>query len=165
MMQVLVLNQDYQAISLCDPQRATILLMLRKAELVSDVADRKMRSVKMEFDYPSVIRLSAYVNLPFKKVALTRQNVFKRDGNKCVYCGSRERLTLDHLVPRAQGGRTIWKNLVTACYKCNSKKGDLSLEESGLTLTTFPYRPSFIMYISQFSGRINDDWKPYLLME
>ncbi|MEM7373947.1 MAG: HNH endonuclease [Bacteroidota bacterium] len=164
MMQVLVLNQDYQAISLCDPQRATVLLMLRKAELVSDVTDKKMRSVKMEFDYPSIIRLSAYVNLPFKKVSLTRQNVFKRDGNKCVYCGSRERLTLDHLIPRAQGGRTIWGNLVTACYKCNSKKGDLSLEESGLTLNTFPYRPSFIMYISQFSGSINEDWKPYLLM-
>lgn len=164
MTQVLVLNQDYQAISLCDPQRAMVLVMMNKAELVSDLAELKMRSVKLEFDYPSIIRLSAYVNLPFKKVSLTRHNVFKRDGNKCVYCGSKDRLTLDHVVPRAQGGRTIWKNLVTACYKCNSKKGDLSLEEAGMTLKTFPYRPSFIMYISQFSGHVNEDWKPYLLM-
>ena len=105
MAQVLVLNQDYQAISLCAPERAIVLVLMKKAELVSDVTSQKMRSVKQEFKFPSVIRLHQFVYLPFKKVALTRENVFKRDGHECVYCGSTKNLTLDHLVPRAQGGR------------------------------------------------------------
>lgn len=164
MNQVLVLNQDYQAISLVDVQRAFILILLNKADTVEAYEDVKLRSVKEEFEFPSVIRLNAYVNLPFKKISLTRQNIFRRDGNKCVYCGSKEKLTLDHVKPKAQGGRTHWNNLVAACYKCNSKKGDLSLEEAGLTLAVKPFRPSFIMFLSQYSGKIDDSWKPYLLM-
>ena len=95
-MQVLVLNQDYQAISLCDPERALVLVMLKKAEMVTDVPQRRFRSVRTEFKFPSIIRLYTYVNLPYKKISLTRQNVFKRDRNRCVYCGSRERLGLFH---------------------------------------------------------------------
>ncbi|MEM7657809.1 MAG: HNH endonuclease [Bacteroidota bacterium] len=164
MMQVLVLNQDYQAISLCDPERATVLVLSNKAELVADVASRKMRSIRQEFAFPSVIRLQAYVNLPYKKISLTRQNLFKRDGNRCVYCDSTERLTVDHLIPRAKGGRTIWNNLVTACHKCNARKGDLSVQDAGLSLRHEPFRPSFIMFLSKFSGNVQDAWKPYLLM-
>ncbi|MEO0895554.1 MAG: HNH endonuclease [Bacteroidota bacterium] len=164
MNQVLVLNQDYQAISLVDFQRAFILVLLKKADTVETYTDQKIRTVKAEFDFPSVIRLTSYVNLPYKKINLTRHNIFRRDGNRCVYCGSRERLTLDHVIPRAKGGRTTWNNLVTACYKCNSKKGDLDLQDSGLELKTQPYRPSFIMFLSQFSGKIDQSWKPYLLM-
>lgn len=164
-MQVLVLNQDYQAISLCDPERALVLVMLKKAEMVTDVPQRRFRSVRNEFRFPSIIRLFTYVNLPYKKISLTRQNVFKRDRNRCVYCGSREKLTVDHVIPRAQGGRTVWNNLVTACYKCNSKKGDMRPEEAGMPLGNKPFRPSFIMYLSQFSGKVNEDWKPYLLMK
>lgn len=163
-MQVLVLNQDYQAISLCEPERALVLVMLKKAEMVTDVPERRFRSIQSEFRFPSIIRLFTYVQLPFKKVSLSRQNVFKRDGNRCVYCGSRDKLTVDHVVPRAQGGRTVWNNLVTACYKCNSRKGDLTPEEAGMDMPFKPFRPSFIMFLSQFSGSVNEDWKPYLLM-
>ena len=163
-MQVLVLNQDYQAISLCDPERALVLVMMQKAELVADVSSRKLRSIRREFAFPSIIRLQAYVKLPFKKISLTRHNVFKRDGHRCAYCGSSERLTLDHLLPRARGGRTTWTNLVTACQKCNAKKGDLLIEETNLHLRQQPFRPSFIMFLSQYSGFIQDPWKPYLFM-
>lgn len=163
-MQVLVLNQGYQAITVCDVERAIVLVMLRKADLVADVSDRKLRTVKNTYPYPSIIRLHAYVNLPFKKISLTRQNLFKRDGFHCVYCGSGEHLTMDHVIPRAQGGRTIWKNLVTACYSCNSQKGNLTPEQAGLEVSSPAYRPNFIMYLSRFSGRIEEDWKPYLLM-
>lgn len=164
MTQVLVLNQDYQAITVCDVERAIVLVLTEKANMVADVADRKLRSVREEFLFPSIIRLNCYVRLPFKKVSLTRENIFRRDGHECVYCGSDQKLTLDHVMPRAQGGRTVWRNLVTACYKCNSEKGDQTPEEAGLVLKVQPFRPSFIMYLSRFSGRINDDWKPYLLM-
>lgn len=163
-MHVLVLNQDYQAVSLCDVQRAMVLLILKKAELVADVADRKLMTVKAAYPYPSIIRLRSYVYLPFQKVSLTRQNLFKRDGFRCVYCGSGEKLTMDHVIPRAQGGKTTWKNLVTACYKCNAQKGALTVEQAGLQLHLSPFRPSFIMYLSRYSGRLQEDWKPYLLM-
>jgi len=164
MNQVLVLNQDYQAISLLEVQRAFILVLLRKAVLVESYEGIKLRSVREEFDFPSIIRLNAYVALPFRKVPLTRQNIFRRDGHSCLYCGAREGLTLDHVIPRARGGRTHWNNLVTACYKCNSRKGDLSLEESGISLQARPFRPGFIMFLSQFSGRVEESWKPYLMM-
>ncbi len=163
-MQVLVLNQDYQAISLCTPERAIVLVLLEKAEMVADVTHRKMRSVSMSFPFPSVIRLRAFVSLPYRKVALTRQNIYKRDGGQCVYCGSTHNLTLDHVVPRTQGGRTTWNNLVTACQKCNAEKGPLSPEEAGMEMAHRPFRPSFLMFVSRFSGRIQEPWKPYLLI-
>jgi len=164
MAKVLVLNQDYQAISLCEPNRALILVMLKKAELISDVSDRKFRSINQEFRFPSIIRLYAYVHVPYKKVAMTRHNIFKRDGNQCVYCGHTDNLTLDHIIPRAKGGRSTWDNLVTACQRCNSQKGDRTPEEAGLAMRFTPFRPSFIMYLSRFSSRVNEDWKPYLFM-
>ncbi len=162
MVQVLVLNQDYQAISVCEPERALILVLGQKAEMVADQADRKFRSVKEDFHFPSIIRLYQYVQFPYKKVALTRENIYRRDGGRCVYCGSRHALTLDHLVPRSKGGRSSWDNLLTACRKCNAQKGDLTPEEAGLELTIRPFRPSFIMYLSRFSGKVYEEWKPYL---
>jgi len=164
MQHVLVLNQNYQAISLCTPERALVLVLLSKAEMVAEVADRKLRSVRAEFDFPAIIRLRSYVNLPYKKVSLTRQNLFKRDGHKCVYCGSHQNLTMDHVLPRAQGGRTSWSNLVTACQKCNMRKGNMIPEEAGLSLPYQPYRPNFLMFVCRFSGDVHESWKPFLLM-
>ncbi|MEZ4776087.1 MAG: HNH endonuclease [Bacteroidia bacterium] len=164
MTQVLVLNQDYQAISVCNSEKAVVLILLKKAELVADIAEKRIRSVNLEIQFPSVIRLNSFVRLPYRQVALTRENVFRRDGYQCVYCGSRKQLTLDHVIPRARGGHTTWKNLVTACVRCNAGKGDLSLEKSGLALPFTPFRPSFIMYLSRFSGKVNEDWKPFLYM-
>lgn len=165
MNQVLVLNQDYQAISLCDPQRALVLVMMQKAEMVADVAGRHLRSVRSEFRFPSIIRLRAYVRLPFKKVALTRHNVMKRDGFVCAYCGGDKHLTLDHVLPRAQGGPTTWRNLITACYSCNSQKGDRTPAQAQMPLLRTAYRPSFIMYLSQFSGDVQQPWRPFLYMD
>ncbi len=163
MAQVLVLNQDYRAISVCDPQRALVLILCQKAELISDRTDRKFRSVRLEYQFPSVIRLYRYVNLPYKKVALTRHNVFKRDGYSCVYCSSKEDLTLDHVLPRSQGGTSTWRNLVTACKKCNTEKGDRTPDQAKMPMKHKPYRPGFLMYLRQFSGHLQEDWKPFLL--
>ena len=161
---VLVLNQDYQAISVCSAERAFVLVLMRKAEMLTDVPDLKLRSVSNQFKYPSIIRLYRYVNIPYKRVNLSRQNVYKRDGFSCVYCGTHDNLTLDHVVPRSQGGRDTWENLVTACQKCNSRKGDLSPEEAGMNMRSRPFRPSFVMFLGNFSGNVRDDWKPYLYM-
>lgn len=59
---------------------------------------------------------------------LWRQTIFERDGHRCVYCGSNEHLTIDHLVPKCRGGKTTDENCVTACRACNQAKGSLSLQ-------------------------------------
>ena len=161
---VLVLNQDYQAISLCSAERAFVLVFLKKAEMVTDRKAKLMRSVGSEFPYPSIIRLNRYINLPYKRVSMSRQNIYKRDGYRCVYCGGREKLTLDHVIPRSKGGRDSWHNLVTACQRCNTEKGDRTPEEAEMSMSHKPFRPSFIMYLRDFNGKVSDDWKPYLLM-
>lgn len=161
---VLVLNQDYQAISVCSAERAFVLVYLQKAELINDMEARRLHSVKGTFQYPSIIRLYRYVNIPYKKVALSRQNIYKRDGYRCQYCGSKEALTLDHVMPKSRGGRDTWQNLVTACQKCNTYKGDRTPAEAEMQLRMKPYRPSFIMYLRDFSGKVQEEWKPYLLM-
>jgi 5-methylcytosine-specific restriction endonuclease McrA len=161
---VLVLNQDYQAVTVCSAERAFVLVFLKKAEMVSERTARVLRSVSREFPYPSIIRLNRFVSLPFKRVALSRVNVYKRDGHACVYCGSRDSLTLDHVIPRSRGGRDSWDNLVTACQRCNTEKGDCTPQEASMTLRHQPFRPSFIMYLRDFHGKVQDEWRPYLLM-
>lgn len=161
---VLVLNQDFQAISVCSPERAFVLVLLQKAELVSPRQAKSLRSVGKDFQFPSIIRLFRFVQLPYKKVALSRQNIFKRDSFRCVYCGTRDHLTLDHVIPRSRGGRESWHNLVTACQRCNTIKGDRTPQEADMQMTQEPFRPSFIMYLRDFNGKVQDEWRPYLLM-
>ncbi|MEZ4771693.1 MAG: HNH endonuclease [Bacteroidia bacterium] len=161
---VLVLNQDYQAISVCSAERAFVLVFLKKAEMLTYDPHVKLSSVNRNFQYPSIIRLHRFINLPFKKVNLSRQNIFKRDRNRCVYCGTKDTLTIDHVIPKSMGGRDSWDNLVTACQRCNSKKGNMTPEQAGMEMRHQPFRPSFVMFLSNFSGNIRDDWKPYLYM-
>jgi 5-methylcytosine-specific restriction endonuclease McrA len=159
---VLVLNADYSALSICTVPKAFLLVYLDKAELVVDSPKGMLRTVDKTYPLPSVIRLNHYVSLPFKGVMLSRQNVFRRDGNKCIYCGSQDDLTLDHVLPKSRGGKTNWDNLVTACRRCNSRKGDQTPEEMGFSLPKKPYKPSFIMFLRDFAGSIEENWLPFL---
>jgi 5-methylcytosine-specific restriction endonuclease McrA len=159
---VLILNQDYSALTVCSVQKAFILVYLNKAELVSEARNLLLRSVSSTFPMPSIIRLYKYVNLPYKGVMLSRQNIFKRDHHVCQYCGTSEDLTLDHVLPKSRGGKSSWDNLVTACKSCNSKKGDFTPEEAGMPLRMKPFKPSFIMFLRDFSGHIDEEWVPYL---
>ena len=162
MTQVLVLNQDYQAISVCDPKQAFVLVWLGKAEMVAERPDRKLRTSRKAFDFPAVIRLRRYVNLPYRPVPLTRHNIYRRDGYACVYCGTKQELTLDHVLPKAQGGGSKWTNLVTACRSCNAEKADRTPQEAGMSLLRQPYRPGFFMFLHRFSGDMHETWKPFL---
>ena len=161
-LKALVLNLDYTPISVCSVQRAFLLIYLSKAELVKENSSYQLHTVNDTYSMPAVIKLSRYVNVPYKGVVLSRDNVFKRDGFKCQYCGTEKELTLDHLIPKAKGGKTSWNNLVTACKSCNAKKGNYSLEEAGLELNLRPFRPSYIMYLKDLSGNNYDEWKPFL---
>ncbi len=159
---VLVLNADYRALSVCTVYKAFLLTYLQKAELVNKVEGVHIRTISDSYDVPSVIRLLNYVNIPYKSVMLTRHNVFKRDGYKCVYCSAKDSLTIDHVIPRSRGGTSTWSNLVTACRSCNAKKGDCLPEEADMPLPYQPYRPSFIVFIREFSGIGDKSWLPYL---
>ncbi len=159
---VLVLNHDYSPLTICSVQRAFLLIFLQKAELLNDVKDRQLRSITKTYPFPSVIKLNQYINIPYKGVVLSRHNIFKRDGNRCQYCGENKDLTLDHLIPRSQGGESSWTNLVTACKKCNTEKGDFPLEKVGMKLRNPPAKPSYISFLKMASGTLREDWKPYL---
>jgi len=159
---VLVLNQDYSAFTICSVPKAFLLVYLRKADLVAQSETEKLRSISETFPMPSVIRLHKYVYLPYRGVMLTRQNIFKRDTHQCQYCGTTEDLTLDHVMPKSRGGRTSWDNLITACKRCNSRKGDFTPQEADMYLMQKPFKPSFIMFLRDFSGMIDTSWLPFL---
>jgi hypothetical protein len=164
-LKALVLNLDYSPIAVCSVQRAFLLIYLRKADMVKANDSFAFHTVSDTFSMPSVIKLSRYVSVPYKGMVLTRENVFKRDGFKCQYCGTTKELTLDHLIPKAKGGKSSWNNLVTACKRCNSRKGNYSPEEAGLQLNFRPYRPSYIMYLKFMSGNSLEEWEPYLIQK
>ncbi len=159
---VLVLNADNSVISLCTVPKAFLLVYLDKAELVAENPLFSLRSISTTFPLPSVIRLNKYVSVPYKSVEMTRQNIFRRDSNICLYCGAKSDLTLDHVIPKSRGGRTTWENLVTACKKCNTKKGRKMPDEAQMPLKYKPFKPSFIMFVRDCSEKIEENWLPFL---
>ncbi len=162
---MLVLNQNYEAMSICNVQRAVILLYLGKAELVASKNSKKIRSVSREVPFPTIVRLMIYIRVPYKKIVLSRKNILRRDGYKCQYCSRGDvTLTIDHIVPKSKGGDDTWENLVAACVNCNNKKGDRTPEESKMTLHKKPTKPSHITFMKHFVGKIDDEWRPYLYM-
>ena len=158
----LVLNQDYRALTICPSTRAFLLVFMQKAEMVTDAKDEFFHTVSSTFSVPSVIRLRDYVSTPYKGVMLTRQNIFRRDGHKCQYCGSSHDLTLDHVLPRSRKGGTTWENLITACKSCNMRKGNRLPDEAGMPLKTKPFKPSFLMFLRDCSGPLENDWMEFL---
>lgn len=160
--QVLILNADYSAISTCTVPKAFLLVYLNKAEMVSESEMYALRTVSQAFAMPTIIRLHQYVKVPYKSIVMTRHNIFKRDRNQCQYCGATKNLTLDHVLPKSRGGKTVWDNLVTACVYCNSRKGDKLPDEMGMPLKQKPFKPSFLMFVRDYSGLVQQDWLPYL---
>ncbi|MCP9768800.1 HNH endonuclease [Lacihabitans sp. LS3-19] len=159
---VLILNADYRAISICTVPKAFLLVYLNKAELVAESEKERLRSINNSFASPSIIRLNKYVSVPYRNVVMTRQNIFKRDNNTCVYCGKTTDLTLDHVIPKARGGKTHWENLVTACKRCNSTKGCSTPDEANMNLKYKPVKPSFLMFVRDCSGKLEEKWLPFL---
>lgn len=161
---VLLLNQDYSALTLCSVKRAVILYLLGKVELVETLPGQFVRSPSHRIPWPSIVRLRRFASVPYKRVMLSRNNILQRDGYSCQYCGSGSRLTVDHVRPKSRGGRDTWENLVTACVRCNNYKGDRTPEEANMPLERRPFRPSHVMFIRNRVGQLRDAWKPYLFL-
>lgn len=164
-MAVLVLNYDYQPIHITTWKRAVILILKQKAEVIEARPDRKLRTVRAEYPFPSIIRLLRYVPVPYKHIPLTRQNIFRRDGFRCGYCGTSHNLTIDHIVPRSQGGDDTWENLITACESCNRRKGNRTPQQAGMQLLIRPRRPHYLLFWLRGAEEIDTSWRPYLMLE
>lgn len=161
-MTILVLNADSQPLNVTTFQRGFNLVWKGKAEVVEYDRDAPIESSVGTFKRPLVIRLIRFVYIPFKKVPLSRQNIFRRDGHKCGYCKSDKDLTIDHIFPKSRGGDNSWKNLVTCCKKCNNKKDDMTPKEAGMKLLVSAYRPTFSQFIDGMNTGQRATWSEYL---
>ena len=166
---VLVLNRLYVAVRVISARRAFVLLAKQLAEVIAvedgqylnydfqswqELAQLQKRfepdahewvnTVRLEIAVPKVIRLLGYDRLPKQHVKLNRRNIFARDRNQCQYCGvffSTTELSLDHVLPRSQGGKDTWENLVCACTRCNARKGGRTPEQANMKLIRKPEKP------------------------
>lgn len=162
---VLLLNQNYEPLTVCSARRAIVLLFSGKAEMLETADGLKIRTVDKSYSLPSVVRLWQYRKVPYKKIMLSRKNVIMRDNNICQYCGSsRGPMTVDHIIPKTMNGQDSWTNLVCACTRCNNKKGDRSPEKAGMKLIRKPSRPSYITFIYRHYD-VTSQWKPYLFLD
>ncbi|MEO0102208.1 MAG: HNH endonuclease [candidate division WOR-3 bacterium] len=160
---VLLLNQNFEPLTITGAKKAICLLYLRKAELVAVYEGLKVRSVSSSLPLPSVLRLSYYVRVQRREIPLTKRNIYRRDNYRCQYCGRTNiPLTTDHIIPKSLGGRDTWENLVTACTECNTKKGAKTSKEFPLKLIRRPKKPNIFSFLLSSISKIPEDWKPYL---
>ncbi len=188
---VLVLNKHYMALRVVSVRRAFSLLLRELAQVIS-IEDGKyqaydfqswseisqfrrefepnahewIKTVRFELVVPRIIRLLFYDKLPRQEVKFNRRNIFARDNNRCQYCGKKfplSELSLDHVVPRSQGGKSTWENVVCACLDCNVRKGGRTPAQAGIKLMTPPRKPkrSPIIAIKMSSNRYAS-WKEFL---
>jgi 5-methylcytosine-specific restriction endonuclease McrA len=160
---VLVLNANFEPLNVCTTRRAVGLLVAGRAEMLVN-GRGYVRTVRLTYPRPSIIRLGHMVKRPRPRVRLTKREIFRRDGFTCQYCGARSnRLTIDHVVPRHRDGDHSWSNLVTACAACNLRKGGRTLPEAHMTLLRPVLEPhASARYLFATHLPDNQAWLPYL---
>lgn len=177
----LVLNRNWQPVGVATVARALVKVWNESAKVVDPedyqqytwadwVAleptddDPVIRTQQLRLRVPEVITLTNYDRLPINSVAFSRRNVFKRDRFTCQYCGVQPgsaELTIDHVVPRAQGGLSTWENCVLACVDCNSRKADRTPQQATMPLHRDPVRPIWKPLYSSRGVRI-DSWAKFI---
>lgn len=160
-----MLNQNYEPLTVCSARRAIVLMFQGKVEMIETANGLKIHTVDNEYSLPSVIRLSQYKKVPYKRIMLTRKNVLIRDDYRCQYCHTlKGPMTVDHIIPKKMGGSDTWENLVCSCARCNNKKGNRTPDQAMMRLQKRPNRPTFITFI-QRNYSIDDRWRPYLFLD
>lgn len=160
---VLLLNQNYEPLTILKLKRAITLLFLGKVDIIENEDGKEVHAITMALPVPSVIRLKYFVQIKRKDIPLTKKNIIKRDKHQCQYCGKRTGvMTTDHIIPKALGGDESWENLVCACLECNNRKGNLVPPAAGLKLIKKPKRPNYFTFILHELGNPNDKWRPFL---
>ncbi|MFC7306746.1 HNH endonuclease [Streptomyces monticola] len=142
MRDTLVLNASFEPLSTVSLNRAVVLVLQDKAVVEQAHPDLRMRGAAIDLPVPRVIRLLRFVRVPFRRQApWSRRGVLVRDRHKCAYCGRRA-TTVDHVVPRSQGGGDTWLNTVASCSTDNHRKADRTPEQAGMPLLFQPYVPT-----------------------
>ena len=162
----LVLNRQWQPVHVTTVARSLILLWNDAARVVDPEVYRLLswedwaryvpaegapcvRSARLRLRAPEIICLAHYDRLPSTAVTFSRRNVAKRDHYTCQYCGAQpgaELITIDHVLPRSQGGRRAGPTVPPPVRGCNARKGDRTPEQAGMRLRRRPVRP---------------EWKPF----
>ncbi len=137
-----------------------------ECELPDEERYESIKTFSLEIRVPKIIRLVVYDKLPKATVKFNRKNIFARDKNRCQYCGKKvptSELSLDHVIPRTQGGTSSWKNIVCACTNCNKHKGGRRPEEAGMKLICKPVKPNHcpLIQLKLGSNKYNS-WKQFL---
>jgi 5-methylcytosine-specific restriction endonuclease McrA len=165
-LQTLMLDRGYAPLGIVSWEDAVTLLYTGKVEVVAEYDD-EIRSAYTVIKVPAVIRAKHAVNKKVKPVKFSRVNVYGRDGYRCQYCGARctmKELTYDHVLPRSQGGKTNWLNIVSACMDCNSKKACRTPEQAKMRLLKKPVQPldTPAVRIPVSKNSIPDAWRDYV---
>ena len=164
MPEVLLLNANYEPLNVTNLRRALSLVMRGKADIIHH-GESEIRTSESILTAPSIVKMRYHVRRPMPQLRLSRHSILARDNYTCQYCGCRKDLTLDHVIPRWQGGPSSWDNLVTCCRKCNLKKGSKTYQQVGMKLAKPPRRPHYVPYLSlQMYMRAiqREEWDGYL---
>ena len=166
MANVLMLSNSYAPLGTISWQRAITLLFTDKVEIIESY-DGFIRSSTLVIKMPAVVRLLRVFRKFRSDTKFSRINVYSRDRWQCQYCGNKfgsDDLTFDHVVPKTQGGRTEWTNIVSACNFCNNKKGGRTPEQARMKLLKHPVMPKWIPSVQiQLSNKNTpSQWSDYL---
>lgn len=162
----MLLNITYEPLRVISWQKAITLLTLGKVEVIEEY-EQEVHSVSFSIKLPSVVRLLRLVKWREGPVKFSRKNIYTRDQGMCQYCGKslrRQEITYDHVIPKSQGGKTSWENVVTCCLDCNSRKGGKTPKQAGMKLLNPPKRPKWNMSLRITIGLKNtpNSWRDYL---
>ena len=177
----LVLNRNWQPINITSVARSLSMVFGGTARVVdpqtyqlydwddwSVLVPRDgepfVQAVTQRFRLPEVVTITGFDRLLMSTVTFSRRNIFKRDRFTCQYCGTqprRDELTIDHVVPRAQGGQSTWTNCVLACVTCNHRKADRTPDQAQMRLKKQPVRPVWNPIYSRHSLRL-DSWQKFI---
>lgn len=147
---VLLLDSTWSPVTIISWEEAIKMVFLEKAEMIEEYSDQKIKTVSMEYPAPSVVRVN-WRNSHVTNIPCSSANIFYRDKYTCGYCNKRKGkgdLTLDHIVPLSQGGGNSWKNLITACRKCNQVKGGRTPKQAKMPLAFNPIEPKWSLTFS-----------------
>ena len=146
-MSCIVLNGDFTYLCTVSWKRAIKLVLAEKVKVLK-YSDRVVNCACKAFKVPAVVALIRIVRMVYRnKVPFSKKNVLVRDGHRCAYCSDQSKsLTIDHVIPRAKGGKTEFENCVACCKTCNDKKGARAPREAGMYLKRRPHQPT----ISEF---------------
>lgn len=162
---VLVLNQNYEPLNVCNFRRAVVLLLKGKAEILEN-GRGEIHTPSTLFILPSVIRLGYMIKRPLFPRRMSRREVFIRDSHTCQYCGKQTRnLTLDHVTPRRLGGTHTWDNVVSACAACNLKKAGRTPTQARMKLSRKPATPPLRRYrdLEEYL-EAREEWKKFVFV-